>query len=167
MYKFKATIRIIGINPFVEIPHAILQKIFHDAAKEKGPIPVHGTINGHPFTQTLVKYKDLWRLYLNTPMRQASSTTVGDTATFEIAFDPQPRKEPVNKYLTQALTTNQFANIAFDQLPSYRRKEINRYLNGLKSEEKIRENIDKIIRHLEGEEVDSILFYQRKSKQSS
>jgi hypothetical protein len=35
-------IEIIGINPFVFIPENILENIFEQAGKNKGPIPVKG-----------------------------------------------------------------------------------------------------------------------------
>jgi Domain of unknown function (DUF1905) len=62
--RFKATIDIIGVNPFVLLPDPVLKNIFKQAQKDKGPIPVRGTINGHPFIQTLVKYSGYWRLYI-------------------------------------------------------------------------------------------------------
>lgn len=53
-YDFSALIKIIGINPYVSVPEAILKAIINDAAKDKGPIPVHGTVNDKPYLQTLV-----------------------------------------------------------------------------------------------------------------
>ncbi|WP_207421354.1 hypothetical protein [Desertivirga brevis] len=37
MFKFTATIEIIGINPFVFVPDDILNSIFEQAGKSKGP----------------------------------------------------------------------------------------------------------------------------------
>jgi hypothetical protein len=56
MNSFSAKIFKIGINPYVLLPAAILKEIFKQAGKNKGPIPVCGTINEKKFTQTLVKY---------------------------------------------------------------------------------------------------------------
>lgn len=67
-YAFKAEIKIIGINPYVLVPGPILQKIFKQAGRDKGPIPIKGTINKKPYRQTLVKYSGAWRLYINTTM---------------------------------------------------------------------------------------------------
>ncbi len=67
MNSFKAKIEIIGINPFVFLPARVLKAIFIQAGKEKGPIPVRGTIDGHPYIQTLVMYSGAWRLYINGP----------------------------------------------------------------------------------------------------
>jgi hypothetical protein len=67
MYTFKPKIDIIGVNPFVPLPAEVLKGIFIEAGKNKGPIPVRGSIDGHPFIQTLMKYNGAWRLYINTP----------------------------------------------------------------------------------------------------
>ena len=56
-YTFLATVEVIGINPFVFIPETILNAIFEKAAKSKGPIPVKGTVNSIPYTQTLMKFR--------------------------------------------------------------------------------------------------------------
>ncbi|RYZ25413.1 MAG: DUF1905 domain-containing protein, partial [Chitinophagaceae bacterium] len=66
MQKFTARLEIIGINPFVFVPEPIRVEIFRKAGKDKGYIPVCGTVNGKAFRQTLVKYRGDWRLYINT-----------------------------------------------------------------------------------------------------
>ncbi len=70
-YTFSAKIDIIGINPFVFVPGAILDGLFMKANKRKGHIPIRGTINGNAYKQTLVKYSGAWRLYVNTTMLRA------------------------------------------------------------------------------------------------
>ena len=89
--KFFAVIEVIGVNPFVYLPDKVLKYLFVQAGKNKGNIPVRIKTDGHEFTQTLVKYSGHWRLYLNTPMRKAAKKEVGDSANFEIAFDPKKR----------------------------------------------------------------------------
>ena len=87
MHSFSAKIYKIGANPYVLLPSAVLKQLFIQAGKDKGPIPVCGTLNGHKFIQTLVKYSGKWRLYLNTPMRKAANLDVGDVAKIEIQYD--------------------------------------------------------------------------------
>lgn len=150
MITFSAKIFIIGINPYVLLPAAALKEIFRQAGKDKGAIPVRGTIDGHPFIQHLVKYSGKWRLYLNTPVRKAAGKDVGDTAVFGLEFDPQPRITEMPPQLQAALDKNKKAKAAFEQLsPSYK-KEIMRYINNLKSEESIKRNVEKAINHLLG-----------------
>ena len=76
--SFSSKIQIIGVNPYVLLPASVLKNLFKEAGKNKGPIPVRGTLNENPFTQTLVKYSGRWRLYLNTPMRKAAGIDEGD-----------------------------------------------------------------------------------------
>ena len=90
MHPFKAEIKLIGINPFVFVPEKILSEIFKKAGKDKGHIPVCGTINGVPYTQTLVRYSGEWRLYVNTVMLKNSPKRIGETIEISIAFDPTP-----------------------------------------------------------------------------
>jgi hypothetical protein len=152
MKLFQAKIKIIGINPYVLIPGKILEEIFLKAGKNKGPIPVKGTLNEKKFIQTLVKYSGKWRLYLNTPMRKSAKIDVGDIANVRIDFDPKPRIIEIHPKLRQELSKNKTAFDNFKKLsPSYR-KEIIRYINNLKSDESIDRNVAKIIRHLTGKE---------------
>jgi hypothetical protein len=68
MKSFSQVIFKVGINPCVVPPDDVLRHICKQAHKRKGPIPVRGTIGGAQYTQTLVKYLNHWRLYVNGPM---------------------------------------------------------------------------------------------------
>src|SRR6187431_887585 len=114
--KFSAKIQIIGVNPFVFLPDAVSSSIFKEANKDKGKIPVKMKIEGHEFIQTLIKYSGHWRLYLNMPMRKMAKKEVGDTASFEIAFDPEERVIPMHPKLIKALKENPEAQRIFDSL---------------------------------------------------
>ena len=136
MAKFRAAIYKIGINPVVDPPEDVLQALFEQAGKSKGPIPVCGRLNGAEFIQTLVKYQGAWRLYINDPMLKASGLKVGDTAHVEIEYDPRQRNVPMPKKFALALSKNKIAKEAFDSLPPSRQKEILRYLGSLKTDRK-------------------------------
>jgi Bacteriocin-protection, YdeI or OmpD-Associated/Domain of unknown function (DUF1905) len=152
MNSFSAKILKIGINPYVAVPAAVLRVLFRQAQKDKGPIPVRGSLNGYEFMQTLVKYSGKWRLYLNTPMRKAAGIDVGDTANVQIEFDSHPRTIEMHPALKQALSKNKTAASVFSKLtPSYQ-KEIIRYINSLKTKESVDKNIKKAIEHLLGKE---------------
>ncbi len=152
MQSFSAKIFKIGINPYVLVPSAVLKKLFKEAGKDRGHIPIKGTINGHAFTQTLVKYSGKWRLYLNTPMRKGSNSDVGDMVDMVIEFDPADRTVPMHPKLFSALQKNKKANNIFLQLPPFRQKEICRYINHLRSDESVEKNIKKAIDFLLGKE---------------
>jgi hypothetical protein len=149
--SFSARIMIIGINPFVIPSKKSRHFLFAQSGKEKGPIPIRGTVNGKRFSQTLVKYQGKWRLYLNTPMRMAAGIDVGDIANVRVAFDSKPRTVRMPKELTLALRKNARALSVFDNLPPSRRKEIKRYIASLKNVESVMKNVDRAIRFLSGE----------------
>ena len=150
--SFNAKIEIIGINPFVFLPEEVLQSVFGQAKKDRGKIPVTMTIDGHKFTQTLIKYSGCWRLYLNMPMRKAAGKDVGDTAVFTVAYDSKPREITTHPKLIAALKDNPEARQVFDHLPPSRRLEIVRYISFLKTEESVDRNVSKAINFLLGKE---------------
>jgi hypothetical protein len=152
MNKFKAEIQIIGINPFVSIPEKVLREIFKQANKEKGPIPVSGTVNNIPYKQTLVKYKGAWRLYINTTMLKDSPKHIGKILSITIRHDAELRTiEPPEKFV-KALKANKKAKAVFDGLIPSLRLEIVRYLAKLKTEETLDKNITRAINFLLGKE---------------
>src|SRR5689334_3651291 len=103
MYKFTAEIDI-GINPFVFVPDEIRNGIFTQAGRDKGPIPVCGTLKGNEYKQTLVKYRGDWRLYINTIMLKNSPQRVGESVDITIAYDPADRTIEPHPTLLKALT---------------------------------------------------------------
>lgn len=149
-FGFRARLEIIGINPFVFVPDEILQQVFDDAGKSKGPIPVCGTINGTAYIQTLVRYRGNWRLYINTTMLPNSPDRVGELVEVTIQFDPQDRTIKPHPKLVKALKANKKAKNVFDALPPSRQKEIVRYISYLKSDESVAANVEKAIGFLLG-----------------
>lgn len=151
-HHFSADIQIIGINPYVSVPDPILYAIFKDADKDKGPIPICGTINQKPYQQTLVKYARQWRLYINTLMLENSPKRIGEKIDVSVAYDPRVRTLEMHPMLKKALDDNQRAKTVFENLAPSRRKEIIRYISFLKTEEKIKYNVEKAISFLLGKE---------------
>jgi hypothetical protein len=150
-HEFKAILNIIGINPFVSVPQAILDALFKEAGKDKGAVPVRGTVNNLPFTQTLVRFHGEWRLYVNMKMLKNSPRHVGETISITIDYDPKERTIPMHPDLAKALDDNIDAKSVFDRLSPSRRHEINRYISNLKSEAKIRENVERAVNFLNGD----------------
>ena len=149
-YFFQASIEIIGINPYVQVPEVILAEIFKQAGKNKGHIPVAGTINHLPYQQTLLRYDGLWRLYINTVMLKNSPKRIGETIEVTIQFDPADRTIKPHPKLTEALKNNSAAKSEFDKLSPSLQKEIVRYIASLKTEESRDRNIEKAINFLLG-----------------
>lgn len=148
--KFSATIEKIGINPFVFLPDAVLDDIFKQAGKEKGPIRVKGTVNDNPYRQTLVKYKGAWRLYINTTILKKSPQRIGETIKITIGFDAEKRIIKPHPKLVAAFRKNKKAKDKFDILTPSRQLEIVRYISFLRTEESIDRNIKRTIDFLLG-----------------
>jgi hypothetical protein len=150
MQKFKAEIQIIGVNPYVLLPEEVLTDIFRQAGKDKGNIPIEGTINEKIYKQTLVKFKGLWRLYINTKMLKNSPKRIGEIVEIAVQFDPVKRViEPHPKFI-KALKENKEAEIIFDNLRPSLKLEIVRYISSLKTEESVDRNVPKAIDFLLG-----------------
>ncbi len=152
MQTFTAEIFIIGVNPYVTLPAALLQTVMKAAEKERGPIPVRLRINQKASTQTLVKYAGEWRLYLNGPMRKAAGKDVGDDVTIAIEYDAAERATPLHPKLNEALKKNKEAKEKFESLPPSRKKEIARYINNLKSEEAVDRNVERAVEFILGKQ---------------
>lgn len=150
MHKFKADIEIIGANPFVSVPEKILMDIFRQAGKDKGKIPIRGTVNNLPYKQTLIKYSGDWRLYVNTSMLKNSPKRIGETIELTIEFDPSDRTIQPHTKLVKALNKSKRAKKVFDNLRPSLQFEIIRYIANLKTEKSIDTNVRKAIDFLLG-----------------
>lgn len=149
--QFAAKLEIIGINPFVFIPQEILEEIFKTSGKNKSPIPVKGTVNGKEIKQNLMKYLGEWRLYINLTMLKDSPKRIGELLEISIEFDDSDRTILIHPDLDKAIRENSVALKNFENLIPSRKLELIRYINNLKTEASIKRNIEKIIRHLNGE----------------
>ena len=150
-FSFKAKIYVVGINPCVKVPLHITAKL----KATKGYIPVKGKIEDHFFQQTLCPVKDEgYRLYVNGPMLKGADVKVGQTANFIIEQDTLERNKnhPMPKQFKKKLVENDLLKM-FQQLTPSRQKEINRYLNNLKTDEVLAKNINKMINVLKGKET--------------
>ncbi|MGQ0739202.1 MAG: DUF1905 domain-containing protein [Bacteroidota bacterium] len=147
-FSFNAKISKAGINPYVNVPNTITDKL----TATKGYIPVKGTINGFFFQQTLCPVKgEEYRLYVNGPMLNGGKVKVGQVARFEIEQDGLERNKnvPMHPAFKKKLEENKLLT-AFQELTPSRQKEVNRYLNYLKTEEALAKNIGKVIKVLKG-----------------
>ncbi|ROH99995.1 YdeI/OmpD-associated family protein [Chryseobacterium daecheongense] len=148
---FTAELEIIGINPFVFIPEDILNIIFETSGRNKSPIPVKGTVNGKEFKQNLMKYLGEWRLYINLTMLPNSPKRIGEAIEVSVEYDDSDRSISIHPDLDRAIKEDPVVLKNFEALIPSRKHELIRYIHHLKTEESIRRNIDKIIRHLKGE----------------
>lgn len=150
MHQFTASLEIIVGNPFVFVPSNILHALFQQAHKDKGPIPIRGTVNGKPYQQTLVRYSGDWRLYINMNMLKDSPRRIGEQIQVEVEFDPSDRTIKPHPDFSKALADNEVARAAFERLTPSRQKEILRYISGLKTQKSIDKNVKRAIEFLSG-----------------
>ncbi len=144
-HRFREPIRIIGINPYVEVPGSISA-----AYGIKGSIPVKGRVNDYEIRATLVPIGiGRHRLYINGEMREGAGVGVGDTIDVVLDLDTEPRIESVPAALTKAFELNQKAREVYENYPPSHRREILRYLNSLKNPESVEKNVEKLINILE------------------
>ena len=151
VHRFRTRLQIIDGNPFVELPTSVLKRVFVESGRDKSPIPVHGSINGKPYRQTLVKFRGEWRLYVNMEMLKDSPRRVGESIEVDVAFDPVDRAVAAHPKFAAALADNADAEAAFEALPPSRQREILRYLSSLKRDDSVERNVDRAIKFLLGD----------------
>lgn len=150
MHLFTAKIYKTGINAAVDVP----ENITAGMKPEKGYIRIEGTINGFAFRQTLVPVKNKpYRLFVNIPMLKGGNTALGNNADFTIEqdFKPVENDYPMVESLRRKLKEKDLT-AAYNALTPSRKKDILKYLNGLKTEETLQKNITKVIKQLEAGE---------------
>lgn len=150
VHTFEAELKIIGINPYVEVPEKVLSAVFKQAGKDKGKIPIRGAVNEVAYKQTLVRYSGEWRLYVNTKMLPLSPQKIGARLQVSIEFDPSDRTISPHPKWEAALAENKAAKAVFDQLSPSLKLEIVRYIVNLKTEAGIDRNVVKAIEFLTG-----------------
>ena len=139
--RFTATLEIIDGNPFVPLPPGVLDDVFEQAGRSRGPIPVQGTINATPYQQTLVKFRGAWRLYVNMQMLDDSPRRIGEVIDVTISIDRSDRSIQPHPKLVAMLNETPTAKKIFDDLAPSRQNEIVRYIDGLKKDESIDRNV--------------------------
>ncbi len=164
MKSFSQVIFKVGINPCVVPADDVMENIFKRAKKRSGPIPVRGTINGAQYIQTLVKYAGFWRLYINGPMLKAAKLKNNDVAAITIEYDPSDRTVLPHPEFAKMLARDPRAVAAFNALAPSRQKEINRYLNNLKTDSIRTKNIARVMDHLVGKKSKHTLAVLRPTK---
>jgi hypothetical protein len=156
--RFPAIIRIVGINPYVEVSQRRAGQLHEDWRR---PMPVRVRVNGQPARKP-------WRinmmpagnggflLYLHNSVREASGTRVGDRVTVELEFDHAYRSGPTHpmpRWFSAALSANPRAKVNWSKLTPSRRKEILRYFASLKSDAARQRNLARAMLALSGAPV--------------
>ena len=152
--QFHATIKIIGVNPYVLVSKKRAQALKGGWRK---PMPVLVQINGKPDRpwriNMMLRGDGNFYLYLHGDVRKASRTKVGETVRVTISFDDAYRSGPAHPmpdWFRFPLAKNKTAQKAWEALSPSRRKEILRYFAALKSNEARLRNVARILRVLSG-----------------
>jgi len=147
---FTAVIYKTGVNGCIDVPVAVSGKM----KPRKGYIKVRGQINGFGFTTNLVPVRNgQYRLFVNLKMLKGAHTAIGGAANFSIEQDLEKIEKvyPMSAYLHEQLTAHHLLN-DFNSLIDGRRKNILKYLAGIKKEETVKKNIAKLITQLTNKE---------------
>lgn len=153
LISFTAIIRKEGINPYVDPPLGSGKTL----GVERGMVPVNVSLDGKNFHANLVQLGPKrtkaapglhHRLYLHGVMRRSIGKDVGDRVKVKISFNSRPPVVPMNKALALKLQRDVKAGNSFKGLSPSHQKELNRYLNHLKSHDALQRNVDKVMRYL-------------------
>lgn len=153
--RFAATIRIRGINPYVEVSGRRAARLRKNWRKS---MPVVVRLNGKPAGKPwrinlMPAGNGSFYLYLHGSVRSATGTHVGDRVTVELDFDAAYRNGPAHpmpRWFRAALKENRRAKMNWSLLTPSRRKEILRYFAGLKSHEAKARNLARAMAVLSG-----------------
>ncbi len=151
--SFQSIIKKEGINPYVDPPLGAAQTL----GSTGGVVPVRILLEGKSFKANLMplgpkrtqaKPGTHHRLYLHGVMRKTIGKDLGDRVKVVLAVDKAPRVEPMNPALAKALKKSPKAKAAFGRFSPSHQKELNRYLNHLKSPEALKRNLVKVMGYL-------------------
>lgn len=154
LLKFRATIEIIGVNPFVLVSPARAQQLKGGWRK---PMPVRVQINHAPKVPWRVNMMPRgdgsFYLYLAGIVRSVSGTKVGDRVVVRVGFDEKYRGGPAHRmpiWFKRPLQESALARQGWRRLTPSRKKEMLRYLAALKSPEARARNALRAVRVLAG-----------------
>lgn len=152
--KFNAQIEIRGINPYVLVTADIAEAL---AAGWKKPMPVLVQVNGKPDPAWRINMMPVgdgdFYLYLAGQVRGPAKVEVGDRVEVSLAFDAEYSGGPqhdVPPALAAHLEQDAAIRARWEALTPSLRKEVLRYLAGLKSDAARQRNIDQAVRVLGG-----------------
>lgn len=152
--RFRAKIKIRGINPFVPVSAPQAARLSPGWRK---PMPVRVQINGEPTPPWRINMMPAgdgsFYLYLHGDVRKAAGKDVGDAVIVSVAFDDRYKSGPIDTMpacFSEALRKNSDARRGWNALPPSRQKEILRYMASLKTSQAVQRNVTKALHVLAG-----------------
>jgi hypothetical protein len=153
--EMTSRILIVDINPYVVVSDDRVTMLRPGWRK---PLPVLVRINDGPSTPwrtNLTPTGDgTFRLYLHGAMRASTNVGVGDEVCIELSVDDAYYSNPVHPmppWFQAALDADSEVNANWWRLSPSKRKEVVRYLGGLKSQEAQERNLQRALSVLRGE----------------
>lgn len=141
MNRFKATIKLVGINPCVRVPARITKSF-----AQRGYVPVIVHIERGRVSSTLVPIgAGGHRLYINAAMLRLTDARVGKSVVLGLELDKQTRMPAMPDDLSSALAASGLAQQRWDALVPSKRKEIIRYLSFAKTAATRARNLTKLL----------------------
>jgi hypothetical protein len=141
---FKA--KLIGKGPtgswtFLPIPFSVEEKF-----GSKAQVPVCGTINGHPFRNSLMPEGDGTHLMMVSKiLKEGAGCANGDTVSVVMDLDVAPRKATVPAELKVALKAKPAAKAFFEELSYSRQREYAEWVAGAKRPETKKARVAKAV----------------------
>ena len=130
-HRFEAVLErpdIRGAWTFIRVPFNV-----EEAFGTRARVAVRGSVNGVEFRSSLMPQGGGTHiLVVNKQLRGKAGADVGDTASFEIALDTEPRVVEVPDELQCALDANEDARNAFDKLSYSHQKEYAEFVSEAK-----------------------------------
>ncbi len=174
--QFSDQVRLDGINPYIEVPEAIIwgwgergsipvlvRVVMLDDILPDGSVPEPDVAAGDALRLRAIARltEDGWfrtslvprrnsppRLYLDKWMREAAGASTGDQVLIVLQRDTRSREIEVPTALREALEADPDAMAAWDALAPSRRREILTYLAFLTSHAALERNVEKTIQSL-------------------
>ena len=133
-YQFEATLErpdMRGAWTFVRAPFSVAEEF-----GAKGRVAVKGAINNVPFRSSLLPQgDDVHILVVNKDLRDRAGVTAGDSASFVLEPDTEPREAELPPELAAALQSSAGASAAFAKLSFSHQKEYADYVKEAKRPE--------------------------------
>jgi len=152
--RFRSTIAIRGINPYVRVGVRRAARLKRGWRK---PLPVLVRVNGKPESPGRVNLMPIgnggFYLYLSGQLRKASAAEVGDVVTIAVRFDGEYQAGPAHpmpRWFDEALRRHPDAKSGWKTLSPSRQKEILRYFSNLRSPEAKARNLRRAVQVLSG-----------------
>jgi len=145
-HVFAAKIYKVGIIRFVDVPREISRALGSGSAH----IPVQGSVEGVPLRTTMVPAGNgRHRLAIHGDIYRKLRIDAGAVVEISVELDEESREPVLPPVLVNALKFSKVATAEFRAMTTALRRQIVRYLTGVRSQAALERRVAKFITHLE------------------